>query len=144
MGFVFTMSKILLIYSVMIEQPFVWIHSIWVWSNNNYIGLATPPSPPTSPTWYCDKGRNRIMRSRYIQDTRQLYLWSIGTIYMIAFVSLYVQIPGKMVMQFVEIHVSFSIHSYEHETIMMYFSIPRFIRSNWIITSLQCYPKTKR
>ena len=98
MGFVFTMSKILLIYSVMIEQPFVWIHSIWVWSNNNYIGLATPPSPPTSPTWYCDKGRNRIMRSRYIQDTRQLYLWSIGTIYMIAFVSLYVQIPGKMVM----------------------------------------------
>lgn len=42
MGFVFTMSKILLIYSVMIEQPFVWIHSIWVWSNNNYIGLATP------------------------------------------------------------------------------------------------------
>jgi hypothetical protein len=34
------------------------------------------------------------MKYRLIQDTRQLYMWSIATIYLFAFVSLYLQIPG--------------------------------------------------
>ena len=35
------------------------------------------------------------MRARRIQETIQTYLVSIGTIYLFAFVSLYVQVPGK-------------------------------------------------
>lgn len=36
------------------------------------------------------------MASKEIQDTRQLYLWLMGCMYMFAFGSLYVQIPGML------------------------------------------------
>ncbi|XP_019856704.1 PREDICTED: lipase maturation factor 2-like [Amphimedon queenslandica] len=34
------------------------------------------------------------MRSRAIQDTRQLFLWSMGAIFLFAFTSIFIQIPG--------------------------------------------------
>ena len=36
------------------------------------------------------------MASTDIQDTRQLFLWLMGCMYMLAFGSLYVQIPGML------------------------------------------------
>ena len=40
------------------------------------------------------------MRSRAMQDTRQLFLWSMGVVFLFAFTSLFVQIPGRAQFQF--------------------------------------------
>ena len=45
--------------------------------------------------WRIEQQSLKTMRARRIQETIQTYLVSIGTVYLFAFVSLYVQVPGK-------------------------------------------------